>query len=809
MDPWIKRWLYTTNHKDIGTLYFVSALYFGFIGALLAILMRVQLSVPNNSFLGPTAYDQAVTMHGLIMILWFLSPLAIAFANYIMPLQIGAKDMALPRLNAFGYWIFVMGGIVASIGFFLPGGAANGGWTTYAPLSSTNYSPGPGPTLAFLGLIMLTVSITMGSVNILLTIAYMRAPGMTWRKMPMFTWFILFTILQMLFSFPSLLAGLLMLVSDRVLNTVIFSLPVSGGVAAGGAVLWDDVFWFFGHPEVYVVLLPAFGMVTEIIPVFSGRPLAERNIILAVTGAVVVPLSYLVWEHHMFITGVTLSEDEAFSVATLLISLPFDIIILAFVKSLAKSSIRLTVPMAFAIGSIVLFIIGGITGVFLSSFVLDVVFRGTYFVVAHFHYVMVGAAIFGLFGGIYYYLPKMTGRLYHENMARAHFIISFIGFNVLYFPMFFLIDMPRRVYTYTSIPLWNELNAIATVGAFIFALAQILLVWNLVYTIRKGRISPPNPWGATGLEWVPSIMGASSEGGMVSSTGIVEAHGGDAHSASDAHGVEGGHEGGMHEEHMSARPVQLALGITVSFFGLSFFTHGIGGAYDWQAGLCLLLAGFVLDGYALWGWASDDLKGKFKFNEGVTERWPFTNISKMRLGMYIFLASDIIVFGAVLASYLYLRFNSPVPWPIPGSIHDVTLGLILTIILITSGLTAVLALFSARAGNTSRLIQYLVATLVLASSFMIIKAGEWYGYITGSPSFAPWGGTLPESTYFFTIGLHGAHVTAGIVIMGYLIQKARKGGFKDGNITGVENFALYWAFVDIVWMFVFPLFYLV
>ncbi len=236
MDPWIKRWLYTTNHKDIGTLYFVSALYFGFIGALLAILMRVQLSVPENSFLGPTAYDQAVTMHGLIMILWFLSPLAIAFANYIMPLQIGAKDMALPRLNAFGYWIFVMGGIVASIGFFLPGGAANGGWTTYAPLSSTSYSPGPGPTLAFLGLIMLTVSITMGSVNILLTIAYMRAPGMTWRKMPMFTWFILFTILQMLFSFPSLLAGLLMLVSDRVLNTVIFSLPVSGGVAAGGAV---------------------------------------------------------------------------------------------------------------------------------------------------------------------------------------------------------------------------------------------------------------------------------------------------------------------------------------------------------------------------------------------------------------------------------------------------------------------------------------------------------------------------------------------------------------------------------------------
>jgi cytochrome c oxidase subunit I+III len=807
VDPWIKRWLTTTNHKDIGILYFVSALYFGFIGALLAILMRVQLSVPNSTFLSPTAYDQAVTMHGLIMILWFLSPLAIAFANYIMPLQIGAKDMAMPRLNALGYWLFVMGGIVAAVGFFLPGGAANGGWTTYSPLSSSLYSPGPGPTLAFLGLVMLTVSITMGSVNILLTMAYMRAPGMTWRKVPMFSWFILFTILAMLFSFPSLLAGLLMLVSDRVLGTVIFSLPVSGGVAAGGAVLWDDVFWFFGHPEVYVVLLPAFGMVTEIIPVFSGRPLAERNIILAVTGAVIIPLSYLVWEHHMFITGVTLSEDEAFSVATLLISLPFDIIILAFVKSLAKSTIRLTVPMAFAIGSIVLFIIGGITGVFLSSFVLDVVFRGTYFVVAHFHYVMVGAAIFGLFGGIYFYLPKMTGRLYHEGMARAHFILSFIGFNVLYFPMFFLIDMPRRVYTYQAIPSWDTLNLISTIGAFIFALAQILLIANLVYTLRQGKISPPNPWGATGLEWVPHIMGASSAEGMSASLGTIEAH--DAHGGTAAE-----HEGGLHEEHLSWRPIQLALGITVSFFGLSLLTQGtiapgVTAVYNAQAGVCLLLAGFILDGYSLWGWASDDTKNKFKFYEGMTERWPFTNIPKLRLGMWIFLSSDIVVFGAVIASDLYLRLNSPVAWPVAGSIHDVLVGLVLTIVLLTSGLTAVLALISAKAGDNKRLIQYLVATMALASTFMLIKGGEWYGYLTGSASFAPWGGTLPESTYFFTVGLHGAHVTAGIVVMAYLIQKARKGGFSKDNYTGVENFALYWAFVDIIWMFVFPLFYLI
>ncbi len=295
----------------------------------------------------------------------------------------------------------------------------------------------------------------------------------------------------------------------------------------------------------------------------------------------------------MFITGVSLTEDEAFSVATLLISLPFDVIILAFVKSLAKSSIRLSVPMLFAIGSIILFIIGGITGVFLSSFVLDVVFRGTYFVVAHFHYVMVGAAIFALFGGIYFYLPKMTGRMYHDGMAKAHFIISFIGFNVLYFPMFFLYDMPRRIYTYQAIPSWNTLNSISTIGAFVFAGAQVLLVLNLVYTVRSGAVAPVNPWGATGLEWTPTIMGAS---GAHDAAGSADGH-------AEGH-VEGYHEGG-HEEHYSQRPIQLAASLAVTFFGLCLFT------YYQTSSILMLLAGFVAIGYTLIGWAGDDTKNKF------------------------------------------------------------------------------------------------------------------------------------------------------------------------------------------------------
>jgi len=769
MNQWLARWMYTTNHKDIGVLYFVSSMYFGFIGAVLALLMRVQLAFPMNTVLSGASFNQAVTLHGLIMILWFLSPLSLAFANYFMPLQIGADDLALPRVNAFGFWLFFFGGIVATLGFFLPGGNSAGGWTVYAPLSGTSYQPGPGPTVAVAGLIMLATSITVGSVNIVLTIVHCRGPGVTWRKIPMFSWFIFFTIIAMLFSFPSFLASLVLLMSDRVLGTFYFA------SSTGGAILWDDLFWFFGHPEVYVVLLPAFGLLGEILPVFSGRPLAEKNIILFCTGAVILPLSYMVWTHHMFITGMTLSESEAFSVATILISLPFDVIILAFIKTLGTATIRLTAPMLFAIGAVFLFIIGGITGVFLSSFVLDVVFNNTYFVVGHFHYVMVGAAIFGLFAGIYYYLPKMTGRMYNETLAKWHFILSFIGFNVLYFPMFFLYDMPRRIYTYQSIPSWDLLNLISTIGAFIFAVANILIVYNMAWTIRSGKPSPPNPWGATTLEWVPRIVGASSAHGAV------------------------GESGAYHTEHWSPRPISLSVGMAIAFVGLGLLL------YNW--GVAVLFLGLAIAGLSLFGWARDDLREKFVMHQEPGETWPFTGIPKLRFGMWIFLSTDVVLFGAVLGAYLFIRANA-VTWPIAGSIHEIPLGLANTIVLLTSGLTAFLALESIKEGNQRGMIGWLGVTLVLGATFLGIKGAEWYGlYYAHDPSFN-WTSGLPGSTYFFTVGLHAAHVTVGLLIMVYLMRKAMMGGYSKEHHVGVENFALYWAFVDIVWVFVFPLFYL-
>ncbi|TLY13426.1 MAG: cytochrome C oxidase subunit I [Thaumarchaeota archaeon] len=771
MNAWLKRWLFTTYHKDVGILYFVTSLYFGFIGAILAMLMRGQLAVPGNGLLTDLAYNQAVTMHGLIMILWFLSPLGIAFANYFVPLQIGAKDLAFPRLNALSYWMYLFGGLLAALGFFLPGGNANGGWTTYAPLADPAYSPGPGVTVAFLGLALLITSVTLGSVNFIVMILYMRAPGMTMRKMPIFSWFIFFTMIQMLFAFPTLLAGLIMLSADRLLGTLYFA------STSGGAILWDNLFWFFGHPEVYIVLMPGFGAIGEILPALAGRALAGKNIIIAATAGAVVPLSFLVWQHHMFITGIPVINQQFYSVTTLLISLPFDVITISFIRTLAGGQIRMTTPLLFAVGAIILFIIGGITGVFLASPVLDVVFRGTFFVVAHFHYVMVGAAIFSLLGAIYYWLPKMTSHLYSERLGKLHFIISFIGFNLLYFPMFFLYEMPRRIATYSIDAGWSTLNLIASVGGVIFAVAQFLLIANLVIGVRGRIVSPPNPWRSLAPEWggMPSIQALDAPGMPTNGNGSSE----------------------HHEQHLSSRPIALTIGVTLAMLGFSLLELGVG----WP----VIFVGLVVIAWSLYGWARDDLWSRFHVpEEEGRELWPFSKIPKIKLGMWTFLAGEVILFSGVLGSYLFIRADIP-RWPSPGTIHSIPIGLTNTMVLLTSSLSVVLAIQAIRAGNQKRLLMWLTTTFLLGALFLGIKASEWADLFSKGFWF---NSGLPGSTYFVTTGIHGLHVTAGLILLAYLIKRTMNGGFSKENNDTVEYFGLYWHFVDIIWVFLFPLFYL-
>jgi cytochrome c oxidase subunit I+III len=792
---WLKRWLFTTNHKDVGVLYFFTSCYFGIIGAVLALLMRVQLSVPNNNFLSAFYYNQAVTMHGLIMIFWFLSPIAIGLANYFIPLQIGAKDLAFPRLNAMSYWLYLAGGVLAVLSFFVPGGTASAGWTTYQPLAVLTL--GTGPTLAYLGMVLLAASVTLGSVNFIVSIIWLRAPGLSLGKLPMFTWFMLFTIIAMLFAFPTLIAAFALASADRVLGTDFFT---STGIQP--SILWDNLFWFFGHPEVYIVLLPGFGVIANILPQFTGRPLAAKNAILVATGLIVVPLSFGVWMHHMFLTGIPTSLQGAFSVATIAISIPFDVITLSFVESLIRGRVKFATPMLFALGGVILFIIGGITGVFLSSPVLDRVFRGSYFVVSHFHYVMVGAAIFAIIAGIYYWLPRMTGAMYNEKLGKLHFVISFIGFNVLYFPMNLLYDMPRRIFTYANVGDWGILNELASIGAFIFALAQILLAYNVIHTWLRGPPAPANPWGSPDLEWTSRAEGMSP---AVGSSMAPPAGGwiGQLGASSSAPAADPGvaPAPAATHVHLSSRPLEVSMGVMLFLAGAGFFPD--------ITGRLLMILGGALFVYSLWGWAKDDLRDKFFVPpEEEGDRWPFSAVPKLKLGMWVFLSSEVVLFGSFLGGYIFIR-AAATNWPVAGSIHDIPLGTFNTLVLVTSGFTMFMAIQAIRNGDQRKLLSWLAVTFILGSTFMGVKLAEWSnlgsnGFFLGPGSV----NSLAASAYYVIVGLHGAHVTAGLLIMLYLMKKTSNGHYTKESHEAIENFGLYWAFVDIVWCFVFPLFYL-
>lgn len=496
----INRWLRTTNHKDVGLMYFVATLIFGFIGLLLSLLIRAQLYQPNNGTVwldwapgddSGSFYNSVVTMHGAVMVLFFASPLSFAFANYVVPLQIGAKDMAFPRLNALSFWTFLFGGLVAASGFVF-GGAADVGWTFYSPLTSVEYSPGNGVNLAGVGLVLLIISVTASTINFIVTILFHREKEIKIWDMPIFTWTILFTVILMLTIFPVLLAALLMLVGDRLFETVFYSPETNGSI------LWGHLFWFFGHPEVYVVLLPELGVLAEIIPVFSKKPLYGKRYVIysLIVGTF---LSVIVWVHHMFITGIDPLLREVMSITTELISIPFAVIMICMIATLYNGKITFTTANLFALGAIGIFVIGGVTGVFLSSAAIDYHLRGTYYIVAHFHYTL-GSVVLGIVAGIYYWYPLMFGRLLDEKLGRWHFWGSFFGTIMTMTPLFILTDMPRRVYAYEETS-WGIYHQWATVGAIIVFISQLLFLYNLVQSYSHGKKPGSNPWGASTLEW--------------------------------------------------------------------------------------------------------------------------------------------------------------------------------------------------------------------------------------------------------------------------------------------------------------------
>jgi cytochrome c oxidase subunit I len=585
-------WFTTVDHKKIGILYGSTAFVFFLIGGGEALLIRLQLARPDGTVLSANAYNQVFTMHGLTMIFMVIMPLGVALFNFLLPLMIGARDVAFPRLNAFSYWIFLFGGLFIYSGFFL-GGAPDGGWFGYAPLSEK--LPGPGMTFYALGLIILGISSTMGAINFIVTIINLRAPGMSLMRMPVFVWMTLVVSVLLAFSLPMVTVALIQLLFDRQFHAAFYD--VSRG---GDPILWQQLFWLFGHPEVYVLILPAMGIVSEVLPVFSRKPLFGYPVVVF-SGIAIGFMGFGVWAHHMFAVGLGPVANSAFALSTMFIAVPTGVKIFNWIGTMWGGDLRFKTPMLFSIGFIAMFTIGGLSGVTHAIVPSDYQQTDTYYVVAHFHYVLFGGAIFGLFSGVYYWWPKFTGRLLSEGLGKLHFWLMLIGFNLTFFPMHILgLDgMPRRIYQYPGNMGWDFWNMVETIGSFVIALSILVFIINVVVSSRRPRTAGNDPWDARTLEWsIPSppppynfeeipvvhsidplwhekyVERPDGQPAPVVS-GAANGHGDEPTAGLEGAAHDDGHRGGGHGIHMpspSYWPLVAALGLPMMAYGLLYST---------------------------------------------------------------------------------------------------------------------------------------------------------------------------------------------------------------------------------------------
>jgi cytochrome c oxidase subunit 1 len=496
----IMSWIKTVDHKRIGIVYGATAFLFFLIGGLEALFMRIQLMKPDNNFVSPETFNALFTMHGTTMIFLGIMPLSAMFFNYFIPLQIGARDVAFPRLNAFSYWVFLLGGLFINFSWLI-NAVPNAGWFGYANLTERPYSPGLNTDFWVLGLQILGVASVAAAINFFVTIVNLRAPGMKMLRMPMFVWMSFITQILLLLAFPVITIALVYLMMDRHFGTAFF-LPEGGG----DPIMWQHLFWIFGHPEVYILILPAFGIVSEVLPVFSRKPLFGYTA-MVFSGAFIAFLGFGVWSHHMFATGMGPFADSFFALSTMLIAVPTGVKIFNWIGTLWGGSLQMKTPLYFALGMVAMFIIGGLSGVMHASPPADLQQTDSYFVVAHFHYVLFGGSIFGLSAGAYYWFPKMFGRMLNEKLGKLHFWLMFIGFNVTFFPMHFLglNGMPRRVYTYPAELNFEFWNQVQTWGSLLLGASFLIFIYNMWRASRRPADAPADPWRGATLEWaIPS-----------------------------------------------------------------------------------------------------------------------------------------------------------------------------------------------------------------------------------------------------------------------------------------------------------------
>ena len=601
-------WLATVDHKRIGILYGVTAVVWLLVGGVEALTMRLQLARPDSGLINPDTYNQLFTMHGTTMIFLVIMPLGAAFFNYLVPLMIGARDVAFPRLNAFSYWMFLGGGIFLNSSFLL-GGAPDAGWFGYANVTSAEFNPGHGIDFWVLGLLLLGISSLAAAFNFIVTIINMRAPGMTLMRMPLFIWMTLVTSFLLVLAFPIITVALIELLFDRLFGTSFF-VPGTGG----SVVLWQHLFWLFGHPEVYILILPAMGVVSEILPTFSRKPLFGYTFVVF-SGIIIGFMGFGVWSHHMFTVGLGSAANTVFALTTMAIAIPTGVKIFNWLGTLWGGSISIKTPFLFAVGFIFMFIIGGLSGITHAAAPSDLQQQDTYYIVAHLHYVLFGGSLFALFAGVYYWFPKMTGRLMNEGLGKLHFVLMFLGMNLTFGPMHNLgLDgMPRRIYTYTTDRGWDDLNMFATGGAFLMGFSFLVFLHNFFRSLRHGEQASNDPWdGGRTLEWsIPSppplynfaeiptvnsrdhywnqkqeaLAAGQKLRDVVYDTSRAPAH------ISDAEDLEEAKRRGIHMPDLSYWPVLVAVGSLIGAYGLLYTFYPVA------------VLGLVISLWAIYSWA--------------------------------------------------------------------------------------------------------------------------------------------------------------------------------------------------------------
>ena len=614
-------WITTVDHKRIGALYLFTALFFFMFGGLEAGIMRWQLAQPNSHVVSAEMFNQLFTMHGTTMVFLAIMPLSAAFFNFLIPLQIGARDVAFPRLNAFSYWVYVLGGIFMTVPIFF-NVAPDAGWFGYAPLTTKQFSGGLNIDFWVMGLQILGISSLAAAFNFITTIINMRAPGMTLMRMPIFTWMSFVVQFLLILAFPAITIALVFLLFDRFFGTNFYA------IAAGAdPLLWQHLFWVFGHPEVYILILPAFGLVSEILPTYSRKPLFGYNV-MVYSGIMIGFLGFGVWAHHMFAVGMGAMADTIFALTTMLIGIPTGVKIFNWIATMWGGQIRFTTAMKFAIGLVGLFTIGGISGVMHSSPPADLQQTDTYFIVAHFHYVLFGGSIMGIMGGIYHYFPKLTGRFMSEKMGNWHFWLSFIGMNLTFFPMHYagMLGMPRRIYTYDAGQGWDTFNMISSIGAAVLIVGSLIFAINFLKSRKSGARAGNDPWGAGTLEWsIPSPPPDYNfaEIPVVTSRYPLwdlkspEKTAGIVHSAPDAMTITDAHAVPMHEETTyqtaaqlgipmpfpTVKPAIAALALVIMFGGLIFIHLD-----HFALAMTITLSGALLFVGTLYAWLTSPLE---------------------------------------------------------------------------------------------------------------------------------------------------------------------------------------------------------